>query len=545
MRRLLLALALMLLSTPAWAACTTLPFTLLPGVPPDGSQMMADLNALNDNCAQGGAASNGTVVMTPPLVGSGPTVPYQVSLPAGATPLSCGATNSQCLNEAMAYSAANSYALVVNGRSYIGTAEAQGKIEASVPVQVPACSFCSITITNVLLKITAANGMVFDSYEAGTFRFDTGVIFFVSTAGSAGSAVLFKPTNPQPTDGNIGINIANIILPPIAAPQVAVDSVVTFDLTNGPVSRADFQFIGDICGACNPVGFSSVATNIITVKNASLANAFSGNRIIADQLHQFTGNGVQIGTADDFLHAYSNNYWSINAIDPKGGQVGFKTFGSGDIIRIGLVTNDEGTFQNCFSFATANAYNNNIRAGCQGYSGAAAVDVPGGTGGPSNEIWLTNTHGGNEAILIGPGRPALLATSLSNQSVTSGVSTKANLTAAVDVNGFWNNSTHLWTPKASGSYQVCWGAQGSSASLMSNVVAVVGKNGAVNNLTPVAQASAVSGTLSGTANGCSILTLNGTSDTIELDVAVTATTPVIIGNGSPPVTYMTAARIGP
>lgn len=59
MRKYFLALVFMLCSSPVWAQCTTLPFTLLPGTTADGGQVMADLNALNLNCANSVTVSGG------------------------------------------------------------------------------------------------------------------------------------------------------------------------------------------------------------------------------------------------------------------------------------------------------------------------------------------------------------------------------------------------------------------------------------------------------------------------------------------------------
>lgn len=67
MRKLILALFFTLASSSAWAQCTTLPFTLLPGTVADGGQVMANFNKLNLDCGGGVTAPATTTVGDIPI----------------------------------------------------------------------------------------------------------------------------------------------------------------------------------------------------------------------------------------------------------------------------------------------------------------------------------------------------------------------------------------------------------------------------------------------------------------------------------------------
>jgi hypothetical protein len=496
--------------------------------------------------------SRGEIVAWPPDGPSAPTLPYNFTLPSGAPGISCVGTNSQCINELFQYACTNSYSLTINGQSYLGTNEAPGKVSSTVPIVVPACSFGSFHIHNLLMQITAANGLVFDSQEAGTFEYDSGVIFFVSTNGPAGNAVLFKPTNPVPTDGFTAISLNKFILPPIAAPEVALTSVVTFDMTGGGISSNFFEFLGDICGACNPVGFTSRGTYGISANNATPAHSFTANIFKINKVHDIQGDGIHIGFADDFVHAYGTNTWNINSIDLVGGNTAFSTYGSGDIININIAINDQGTFQHCVNFATANSMANTLRMNCKGYTGAPILDAnaAAGGGGAGNDVNITDTSNGVEKIVVGPGRPWFKgALAAGGQGVISGVVAKVHLTAVQDTNAAWDAVNFVYQPQVGGTYEACWGLQSSAASYTGNQAtsAYVIKSGTspvAGTFQPQTYPGATQ-TISGSISGCNLFGMNGTSDALELDALIAATTPIVVGQAAGSPTYMTIRRIGP
>src|SRR5262249_49909440 len=107
--------------SPANAACTTLPFTLLPGVPPDGAQMMADLNALNTTCLPLTSLAQGQIILIFPAGNNGGTTAGITITPDGSAVPNLATTVTGGFNEVEAYAFLNGWGVWV-----IGTGEYQG-----------------------------------------------------------------------------------------------------------------------------------------------------------------------------------------------------------------------------------------------------------------------------------------------------------------------------------------------------------------------------------------------------------------------------------
>lgn len=160
---------------------------------------------------------------------------------------------------------------------------------------------------------------------------------------------------------------------------------------------------------------------------------------------------------------------------------------------------------------------------------------------------------GGAGSSLGPGKPFLYATLTSNQNVTSATVTKVTLTAITDSGSYY--SSGVYTPLVAGTYQVCYTMTAQAtlwASLSNNTQALVSKNGLAggagttlvtgygDNVSTTAPTSTIS--------GCAIVAMNGSTDTLELDAYVGATTAPAVTGGtglSQGLTSLTIMRIGP
>jgi hypothetical protein len=138
-----------------------------------------------------------------------------------------------------------------------------------------------------------------------------------------------------------------------------------------------------------------------------------------------------------------------------------------------------------------------------------------------------------------------------NQSITSGTITKVAFdTVVIDSGSFWSTANKNFLPTVSGTYEFCAqvGASGSTFALGNDVALFISKNG--TNGSGGTALTSYQGTIpAGTSItqalfDCTITSMNGSTDTIEVDVAITATSPAVISNSNPQ-TYFFGYRIGP
>lgn len=142
--------------------------------------------------------------------------------------------------------------------------------------------------------------------------------------------------------------------------------------------------------------------------------------------------------------------------------------------------------------------------------------------------------------------PILQAYVVVDQSVSSGAWTKVNLDAEFDSGAYWSGSTRKFTPLVGGRYEACWSGTGSGSFTAGNqVFAGVSKNGTAQ--APFKYSGTMPPTVSGntTTSACAQFSMNGSTDTLELDMNVTASAPIISGvdSGSNPRTFLTIKRI--
>lgn len=143
--------------------------------------------------------------------------------------------------------------------------------------------------------------------------------------------------------------------------------------------------------------------------------------------------------------------------------------------------------------------------------------------------------------------PTFSATRItSTQSLTSGTPAKVQLNnVAIDTGGYWNAGTFVYQPLVSGTYAVSGSVYCTSAGL-TNLEVSICKNGTTGGAgTEVVDSSTQ---LSGISNFSITLptryvSMNGTTDTLELDVIAVGTSPVVQSVRS--TTQMSITRIGP
>jgi len=155
---------------------------------------------------------------------------------------------------------------------------------------------------------------------------------------------------------------------------------------------------------------------------------------------------------------------------------------------------------------------------------------------------------------VGPGpRPdvasALQVSLAANMSVTDATNTVVKFdTVALDTQSGYATGSGRYTPNRPGTYMVCTTVQGQVVTLIANMQVYISKNGLVQSPATrlsVGPFSAASGQLTQMASGCKNLAMNGTTDTVEVDVSITGTggTDAVVG-ASFPYTTMTISYLG-
>jgi hypothetical protein len=137
-----------------------------------------------------------------------------------------------------------------------------------------------------------------------------------------------------------------------------------------------------------------------------------------------------------------------------------------------------------------------------------------------------------------------------NQSITASTYAKVLYdTVDIDSNSFWSAANHNFLPTVAGTYQFCTSALATGTYALNSTIAVqFSKNGLHGTGTDQGTISHLTGganTSAGVA-GCTIAAMNGSTDTMEVDMINTATTPAIEGSTAAAIqaSYLTGIRIG-
>jgi hypothetical protein len=148
---------------------------------------------------------------------------------------------------------------------------------------------------------------------------------------------------------------------------------------------------------------------------------------------------------------------------------------------------------------------------------------------------------GNGHVICG--EPLLRAISVANQSVTSGSNTLVTFgDVLADIGQYWNSGTDQWSPQVPGTYQVCVSAIGMASPWSGEFQVFIQKDtGQLMEL----QSTPVAGSGNSTITGCANISLNGTTDYIQIEANLVGTSPQILGASSARQTQLNIVRIGP
>ena len=175
-------------------------------------------------------------------------------------------------------------------------------------------------------------------------------------------------------------------------------------------------------------------------------------------------------------------------------------------------------------------------------AGSGTLTLPTATGnliGTGDTGTVTQTMIGTNVVGNGPAFSAYLST---NQTITSSTFTKVQLNAELfDTNSNFDPTTNYrFTPTVSGYYQIGWAVSGFASTSPTRCLSTLYKNG-----NPYAYGNdhvATSGT--GTSVGSVVVSMNGSTDYLELYGLITATTAIISTSGGASIyTYMSGALV--
>lgn len=134
----------------------------------------------------------------------------------------------------------------------------------------------------------------------------------------------------------------------------------------------------------------------------------------------------------------------------------------------------------------------------------------------------------------------------STQSLVSGTITKVQLNSiGIDTGSYWDGVNFYYKPLVAGTYQVCGSvyASGTGISAMEVAISKNGTSGSGGTEVADQAVNSISAGQWAVTVPCSLVSMNGSSDTVELDVSVTATSPVV--NAVRSTTQMTAKWVSP
>lgn len=270
-----------------------------------------------------------------------------------------------------------SNAAATNGTNALTFASLRAAINCAAPITVGPTEQWSWKARNVnftFASSVAGAGLVFDSMIITDVDLRGCQIVYQGN----NAAVSFAPKNSVFEDGFPAITASTIFISNIACPAAigTNNAVVNFNCSLGGINNNTIGFV-EINGAGS--GTSPLTGVGIEVLGPTASTGFEQNIIDIAQIHLFSSAGVQVGTNTVNANVLRQNTWRIGGIEPAGATAaGFDTYGNGDIITIGGITTEEGTFENAVVFQSS-AGGNNITVGqVVGNTGAALVEsVPG------------------------------------------------------------------------------------------------------------------------------------------------------------------------
>ncbi len=272
-------------------------------------------------------------------------------------------TTTNGLQEAINYITTYGYNLEVIGCTtppYPGNQF--GIIFCSTGLVFPALRTTTIRMVGVHIIFTSAvtgAGITFDSMDEVDIQINGEIVYQGN-----GNAVSFRPVNPVPVDGGTFIDASRVHIDAIATNGGNPNCCVIFDTSAG---AASISFLDFSCNELNGAGAANqppVCLYGVLVGNPQANTSFEMNKITLGHVHECIHTGVQIGTTQTNQTNMRGNIWDIGSIKCSGQPTayGFDTFGEGDLVRIGMITNEEGAFNNGI-VCNVGANGNNVQVG--------------------------------------------------------------------------------------------------------------------------------------------------------------------------------------
>jgi hypothetical protein len=191
-------------------------------------------------------------------------------------------------------------------------------------------------------------------------------------------------------------------------------------------------------------------------------------------------------------------------------------------------------------------------AGSPVVNGGALGTPSSGVGTNLTALNASNLASGTVPIARQPVQPNFRVHLVGNQSISASTYTKVLYdTVDIDSNSFWSATNHNYLPTVAGTYQFCASAYvGATYSLGSLIIVQFSKNGLHGTGTEQGSGVTLTGganTFEGVTAACTVATMNGSTDTMEIDIDTNGTTPVITGftTASVIANYFTGTWISP
>jgi hypothetical protein len=217
----------------------------------------------------------------------------------------------------------------------------------------------------------------------------------------------------------------------------------------------------------------------------------------------------------------------------------------------------------CSSAIGLDSGNNTITIACPGASASIQVGTTTITSGTTNNILFNNagtlgnapatsfvTVGnglsltGTTTVNITQNAPNFLVRMNASQSVTSGSPAKSNFdTSVIDSNSYWSAANHNYLPLQAGNYQFCTSlvVTGTLVAGTSNLGVYISKGGTIGGTGVSVGSTLVFASTTGSmaAGFCVEAAMNGSTDTMEVDVNASGTSPFILGASATPDNFRT------
>lgn len=348
------------------------------------------------------------------------------------------------------------------------------------------------------------------------------------------------PTAAQISSGQFYLNANGMWMVP-GAPNTAVPNTgIMFD-DSGAIGANEYFTFNKLTGQTTwGNSTANVTTNSSTVNVGNTASLnttvlFFGNSTVnvvvnSTSVTLLAPGTVQVTVNDTIIQVGNSSvFTSINATSVNTGTVTGALSGSVNVVSV------------AFGNSTANSVVNSVTMNFSSTTGNSSVNA--GTIRVGNNS-ANNTGFYNNAVPYVPGivGHVTLATQV---SVANNTYVKVAFdTVTFDTGSFWDSANHRFKPTIAGYYRFSYSCYIGSSTTATRGFVVASQNGTVGTGTATGYSSDFTGTPIGTS-GSVMAHMNGSTDTMELDVFIDAVTPVAGLTGSSYTTYFEYQLVKP